>query len=438
MSDDDGPGERALRQVLEAQDDARDQVAFRNSAEGRLRVIAVVSQFWPLIGGAENQARRLATELVRQGLELEVWTARLDRRWPRFEVLDGVTVRRLGSAWSLWGRLRRLARYSFLLSLLVRLLGHRRRYDLVHVHQVLDAAAVAALAGRLARRPVIARVSSTGSTSDLVVSGRGLGITRFLAKRLLTRIVAVNAQAAAECRSWGYRAERIVCIPNGVTVSPVSPSRGHDQEPEVLYVGGLRREKHVDLILEAWRAANCPGRLTIVGDGPEGERLRRLATAADPRVRFLGQVPDARSFFERSDIFVLASDAEGMSNALLEAMASGCACLATWVGGNTDALGPECDEPPLGGFAQGAAGLLVRVGDLPGLAAALSALASSWELRRSLGEAARRRCLARFRVEQVAGAYRLLYGTLVADGSAPRDPGLEPPTLGRAQDRLPR
>ncbi len=377
------------------------------------RVVTVVSQFWPLIGGAETQARRLAAELVRQGLEVEVWTARLNGEWPRLETLDGVLVRRLGFAWSLGGRLRRLARYTFLLALFLRLLRRRRHYDVIHVHQVLEAASVAALAGWLARRPVIARVSSTGSTSDFVVLARGLGFARFLARRLLTRIVAVNAQAAAECRRWGYPAQRIERIANGVT-EPESSAPRRDPGPlQVLYVGGLRREKRVDLILEAWRTAQAAGHLTIVGDGPEADGLRRLGASEVGRVRFEGQVLDARSLFERSQVFVLASEAEGMSNALLEAMAAGCACVATWVGGNIDALGPECNEPSPGSFVHGPAGLLVRVGDLPGLTAALSALLSSEGLRRALGEAARQRCLDLFRLEAIAHAYRMLYDTLV-------------------------
>src|SRR6185369_3727912 len=49
----------------------------------------LVAQFWPIVGGAENQARRLAAELVRQGASAEVWTGHWDASWPREAVLDG-------------------------------------------------------------------------------------------------------------------------------------------------------------------------------------------------------------------------------------------------------------------------------------------------------------------------------------------------------------
>jgi glycosyltransferase involved in cell wall biosynthesis len=377
-----------------------------------VRVVVVVSQFWPVIGGAEIQARRLAAELLRQGLDVEVWTTRLERASPRAETLDGVRVRRFGTPFLL-GRLflRRIERYFFMLATFVEQLFRRRRYDVVHVHQVLGAAAAAALAGRLAGRPVVARISSTGSTSDLVVSGR---IQRALARRFLTRVVAVNAEAAEECRRRGYRAEQIVRIPNGVAVPESVPSRAGTEELEVLYLGGLRREKRVDLVIEAWKDAGCRGRLTIAGEGAEGDRLRGLAQTASQPVRFLGRVEDPRPLLESCDVFVLASDAEGMSNALLEAMALGRACIATYVGGNVDALGPELGAPPAAGqYAVGSAGLLVRMGDSVALSAGLQALACSSELRGSLGRAARERCLARFRLDAVAESYRRLYADLL-------------------------
>lgn len=410
-----------------------------------LRVVVVVSQFWPVIGGAEIQARRLAAELLRQGLEVEVWTTRQERSWPRAETLDGLRVRRFGTPFLL-GRLflRRIERYFFLVATFVELLRRRRRYDVVHVHQVLGAAAAAALAGRLAGRPVVARISSTGSTSDLVVSGRG---SRVLARRFLTRVVAVSAQAEEECRRVGYRAEQIVRIPNGVRVPDALPDRaGHDVperagELEVLYLGGLRREKRVDLLIEAWKDAGCPGRLTIAGEGAEGERLRRLAQTAGQPVRFLGRVLDPQPLLERCDIFVLASDAEGMSNALLEAMALGRACIATDVGGNVDALGPGA-PPAAGQYAVGVAGLLVRVGDVVALAAGLRALADSADLRDTLGRSARERCRERFRLEAVAESYRRLYAEIVGltarpPAGAPAGGSPAPPDDGSAGTRPP-
>lgn len=376
------------------------------------RVLMIVAQFWPIVGGAETQARRLAAELRRQGTHVEIWTGRWSRGVPAREEIDGVPVRRLGPGLALQPI--RLRRWLFLVLLFAELLRRGREFDVFHTHQLLYPAFAAAVAGRMLRRPAIARISSTGSTSDLVMSARGgLGLQRALLRKYLTRVVAVNRAAERECLESGYRPEQIVRIPNGLPGDFASTgTRTSAESVRVLYVGGLRPEKRIELLLEAWRLAEIPGTLTLAGDGSERARLDAQG-AALPGVRFLGHVADAQTLYSEADVFVLSSDAEGMSNALLEAMASGCACVATHVGGNIDALGAE-NGPPPAGFAVTPAGLLVRVGDAAGLAAALRRLATDPPFRAALGEAAARRCRSEFSLAGVAERYRRLYEELAS------------------------
>jgi glycosyltransferase involved in cell wall biosynthesis len=373
------------------------------------RVLMLVAQFWPVVGGAENQARRLAAELQRQGASVELWTGGWERSWPRETMLDGVPVRRIPAAWPRWPR--RLRRWIFMASLLRALLREVRRFDVIHVHQVLYPAFLAAFAGWRRGVPCLARISSTGSTSDLQMAARGgAGIQRAVTRRLLTRIVAVNARAEAECLEAGYRRAQVVRIPNGVAVGPVPPARTAREAVTILYVGGLRAEKRVADILQAWTAAGRPGRLRLAGDGPHRQRLQASAAGS---VEFLGEVDEPSELLRDADVFVLASGAEGMSNALLEAMAAGCACLATFVGGNIDLLGPEqAAEPPAGTYLRGSAGLLVSVGDVPALAAALRDLAADPALRRALGEAAYARCRQAYAIGAVARQYLELYDAM--------------------------
>ena len=377
-----------------------------------MKVLMIVAQFHPIVGGAETQARRLAAELRRQGVTVELWTGRWSRDVPSREVVDGVPVERLGPGLALQPR--RLRRWLFLGCLFVALLRRGRQFALIHVHQLLYPAFAAAVAGRWLGRPVIARVSSTGSTSDLVMAARGgLGLQRWLTRRLLTRVVAVNHEAARECLRFGYRLAQVVHIPNGVPL-PVAPAaRRRDGDGlRLLYVGGLRPEKRLEVLLEAWRIADCPGTLTLVGDGSERAALEARAGGLRG-VRFAGAVVEVDPFYAASDAFALCSDAEGMSNALLEAMAWGCACVATHVGGNVDALGGTSEAPPpAGGFANAAAGLLVRVGDAAGLAEALDRLARDEALCSALAGAAAQRCRAEYEMAAVARRYRVLYDEL--------------------------
>jgi glycosyltransferase involved in cell wall biosynthesis len=102
-----------------------------------------------------------------------------------------------------------------------------------------------------------------------------------------------------------------------------------------------------------------------------------------------------------------------MSNALLEAMAAGCACIATFVGGNVDLLGPEqAAAPPAGTYVRASAGLIVPAGDVAALGAALRDLSADAALRRALGKAAYRRCREAYAIGDVARTYLDLYRAL--------------------------
>jgi glycosyltransferase involved in cell wall biosynthesis len=307
-------------------------------------------------------------------------------------------------------RLRRLERYLFMASLLRRALRRRRDYEVLHVHQVLYPAVVASIAGALARRPVIARVAGSGESSDFRWLARGLGLNRWLVRRLLTRIVAVDPVTRSECLAAGFASEKVVVIPNGVPV----PDTRHERPGgtvEVVWTGVLRPEKRVDLLLQAWSQAGTPGQLRIIGDGPERARLAPLAGQAW-NVEMTGEVPDASALLRTADIFVLPSDAEGMSNSLLEAMAAGCACVATAVGGNVELLGGDNASIAAGGYSTAEGGLLVNAGDADGLAAAIRTLSQSPDLRAELGTAAHARCRHRFSIAAVAESYRELYEEL--------------------------
>ena len=118
--------------------------------------------------------------------------------------------------------------------------------------------------------------------------------------------------------------------------------------------------------------------LVVVGDGPERERLqaeaRRLGVAA--RVRFLGESSQVGVILRASDAFLLSTHGEGMSNALLEAMACGLPSLASRsVGGAAELLEPD-------------RGLLLPDGDAEAWAAAIRSLLGEPALGASLGAAA--------------------------------------------------
>jgi glycosyltransferase involved in cell wall biosynthesis len=206
--------------------------------------------------------------------------------------------------------------------------------------------------------------------------------------------VIVNADALRlEGEQRGMRC-RWVLLQNGVDTehfrlppadAQARAALGLDpRQPVVGTIGRLEDRKGHDQLLRAAgeMLAGANGRrpqLVIVGDGPLRESLAgqaRTLGVADS-VRFEGTVADVRPVLAAMDVFVLPSRAEGMSNALMEAMAAGRPVVATAVGGNTEVV------------TDGETGLLVPPGNPAAIARAVDGLLGDPERASRLGAAAR-------------------------------------------------
>jgi L-malate glycosyltransferase len=110
----------------------------------------------------------------------------------------------------------------------------------------------------------------------------------------------------------------------------------------VIFTGRLHPQKNLPLLLEAWTEVlrRSPANLILVGPGNDRQQLTELAGSmglAD-RVQFVGAVDNPAEYLRAADVFVLPSVAEGMSNSLLEAMATALPCIVSGIGGNTDLI----------------------------------------------------------------------------------------------------
>lgn len=181
----------------------------------------------------------------------------------------------------------------------------------------------------------------------------------------------------------------------------------------ITYVGRISHEKGLRYLLEAlWRIPRCePGSamptMLFVGDGPELEWLRRVASARTPfDIRVLGRRDDADQILAASDIFAFPSLHENMSLALLEAMASGLAIVATGVGGNRELINSDT-------------GILVPPRNAEALACAIQQLVESPSLRRQFGLAATERVQKHFNSERMIRSWLHTYRAILSD-SGPR------------------
>ncbi len=165
-------------------------------------------------------------------------------------------------------------------------------------------------------------------------------------------------------------------------------------------VGRLVPVKNYPLLLKAVAALNRTDVVAVlVGDGPVRVELEALAKSLGigAQVRFLGHRDDVTTLLAGMDIFVLPSFSEGMSNTLLEAMASGVASVASNVGGNPELISDGYD------------GYLFASGDEAALSGHLRKLCSDAGLRQNLGEAARTRIAREFSIQAMIARYENLY-----------------------------
>ncbi|RYJ31061.1 dolichol-phosphate mannosyltransferase [Streptomyces sp. L-9-10] len=293
------------------------------------------------IGGAEQQLRLLLRQLPTQS---EVITLTNPGAVAEGIVADGVPVTDLDMAGNRdVGALPRLAR-----------LIKRGRYDLVHTH-LYRACLYGRFAARIAGvRTIVATEHSLGAVQiegrPLSAGARGLYLA---GERLGTATVAVSATVARRLERWGVRPDRIHVVPNGIEVGRFAydetarrTARARLGVPEDAFVvGGVGRltgSKRFDRLVRA--VAELPrARLLLVGEGPERDRLLRLARergAAD-RIMLHGScqdpppppspsaalprqhVPDLPSLLAAMDVFVSTSHDEAFGLAVVEGLAAG-------------------------------------------------------------------------------------------------------------------
>jgi glycosyltransferase involved in cell wall biosynthesis len=286
------------------------------------------------------------------------------------------------------------------------------RPDLVHAHS-----AKAGLAARLAVRGGLPTVFQPHAWSfeaaHGVVARLAVGWERYGA-RWATRVLCVSEAERRTGHRSGVNARWHV-VPNGVDTHVFRPDGDRARSgarPLVVCVGRLCRQKGQDVLLAAWPevAREVPrARLVLVGDGPDAERLRRIAPAS---VEFAGATADAAPWYRAADVVVLPSRWEGMALAPLEAMACARPVVVTDVDGAHESLPPGLRPS-----------CLVPSEDPGALAQAITALLRDEPLRAALGAQGRAHVLdahdLRRATDAVTDLYRELLGLDTAQAGGP-------------------
>jgi glycosyltransferase involved in cell wall biosynthesis len=290
--------------------------------------------------------------------------------------------------------------------------------DVVHTHQALwEAVATGAARRRLRGIPVLVQPASSGYYGE----AQELSRTRFapLLRRLIlrnSRFAAISGDIAREWLDLGVPPDRLTRAASGVDTGVFRPGPSAVEadllpRPRIVFTGRLHPQKNLPLLLNAWVevARRSSANLILVGPGSDREALMELSRSlgiAD-RVQFVGAVPSPAEHLRAADLFVLPSVAEGMSNSLLEAMATALPCVVSGVGGNTDLIAP------------GSTGVLVPDPTPAAWSDTLLALLHAPDEARRLGRNALARVESEFSLRAVVDRYVAIYRELIEEARPP-------------------
>jgi glycosyltransferase involved in cell wall biosynthesis len=283
-----------------------------------------------------------------------------------------------------------------------------RAHGIALVHaQDLYTNTLGTLAARLAGVPSI--VTRVDLNHSVVGYKRPvLGFVSRHADRVLVNALCIRDLAIRE----GVEPDRIVVVRNGLDLDAFDRAARREPEPPAPEPGGIvcianmhhPVKGQTDLLLAMKEVVRVrpDAHLVLVGDGvrrPHLERSARQLGIAE-RCHFLGHRLDGASILARASIAVSASYAEGISNAILEAMAARLPVVATAVGGSPEVVRDRYD------------GYLVPPGAPAPLARRLLDLLESAPRRRRMGENGRRMVEREFGIDQMRRSYDALYEDL--------------------------
>jgi glycosyltransferase involved in cell wall biosynthesis len=358
------------------------------------RVLLLSSYYHPVVGGAESNARRLATHLAHDGFDVTVLTKRITRDLPGKTVLDGVPVERIGP----FGQRSAAGKWWLVPAAVSALVARRAAYDVVCCADVRGAGVAAIAARTITGRPVVVQAQTPG-----VMAGDSPFLkapVRAIYKRA-DAFACISHSVEHEALNAGVSRDRVHYLPNAIDMKVYRPG---DESTRMslrrelnipngmtvcLFVGRLSREKGVMELVEAWQRLPLDRRasavLLIGGPDMEGHpwdvgAMARAFVAEQhlgSSVRFLGGVSDVPRLLKVADVFVQPSHFEALGLSAIEALASGIPVIASAVGGLLDFIVNDHN------------GTLCPPGDPAALASALTTLLADEALRRHLAANAR-------------------------------------------------
>ena len=386
-----------------------------------MKILMVIGQFHPIVGGAERQCLKLSKALKAHGHSIKVLTVRNPRNTQKHEMIDGVEVERV------WYPVIRAFGYRIGLGYLApffmwwRVYRIAQGYDVVHVHQCLWPAFAATLAAPLRNKPIVCKIGNSGERFEVLRRTHIYGqLAAWNVKRTITKFVWTSRAVYDDLVRNHVSEEKLVYIPNGVDpsnynrrLSPIGRGEGLSAQAgegnslvRFIFTGTFTFKKNLILLLDAVNALPLSYRdkmkLILLGDGPDRAALTDAVKQYNLTdiVDIQGPVDDVGEYLKKSDVFVLPSSTEGLSNSALEAMAYGLPVILSNRGGNSDLVNGN--------------GILIDPENSKTLCDAMQYMVDHLRERLEMGGRSRVIIDEHYAMEKIVRPYEELYGNCVS------------------------
>ena len=391
-----------------------------------MRILMTNWVYLPEFSGAALQCHRLSKALQRQGVQVNVLTGTHERAMAGTDRIDNIPVHRvLRDVSSLRGQIR----YFRVIQSFIR--QHHHLFDIIHTHGFHPRVN---LVVSKYEKPIIQKITALGLDDPVAVQSRPLGALKSRLQRQAKAIVPTSEILESRCKQGNVPPHCVVPIPNGVETDVFHPVSAAEKAKlrqnldipgdkiVLLMVGSVTFRKGLDMLIQALYGLNSTikKKIKVLIVGPTinqhslgqfdyeffdyTQRMKLLIgdLGLKDMIEFRGRKRNVNEYMQAADIFVHPSRNEGQPGALLEAMAVGMPVLVNLLPGITDEI-----------VQAGRYGYLVNCTDIPVFTAALRVLIKNNNLRRRLGEQARRRICERYDMDVIAGKYITLYSQLI-------------------------
>ncbi|MBN1244239.1 glycosyltransferase family 4 protein [Candidatus Bathyarchaeota archaeon] len=348
-----------------------------------MKVLMITPGFSPIRGGTETIVKDLSIELNRIGVNTDVMTFNMDKKWnPKWQgtiqKIDDITVFKIPAL-----NLIPIEHPKRLISEINLIPGRfthlMKNYDVIHFHEQEFSFP---LFSYFKRKPKLFHLH--GIDYEYF---RRYHLSRCILKNVTDYYVCITKKIEKEVAKLGIEKNRILYLPNSINVDLFQPGKKED-ENLILFVGRIAPIKGLHILIKALRYLKSPVNLVIVGPINDFEYYQKIVRyiekenqRGEHRITYSGCMPPADPslirLYQKASIFVLPSFFEGFPVVLLEALACETPVISTPVGGI-----PEIIHDFKNGF-------LVPTGNPIKLADTIQYLLENKSLRAKLGQTGR-------------------------------------------------